>query len=125
MSLIQTMRGASAFRRNLRKMGAKFGSKTLANKSKTSKRKGLRGGVFAKKAVLDTDYLLRALDSVGKTKIKPGGFKPFGIGRSKGLAARGAARAQFAKRYPKTDMALGASGYVAAGGIGAWLADDD
>lgn len=116
MSLIQTMRGASAFRRAMRKK--------LKMKTKTSKRKGLRGGVLAKKQVLDTDYLIRALDSVGKTKLKPGGFKPFGVGRSKGLAARGAARAQFAKRYPKTDMAMGASGYVAAGAVGAWLDDD-
>jgi len=124
MSLIQTMRGASAFRRNLRKMGSKFGSKGLAKKGLKHKRKGLRGGMLAKKQVLDTDYLIRALDSVGKTKLKPGGFKPFGVGRSKGLAARGAARAQFAKRYPKTDMAMGASGYVAAGAVGAWLDDD-
>ena len=116
MSLIQTMRGASAFRRAMRKK--------LKMKTKPSKRKGLRGGVLAKKQVLDTDYLIRALDSVGKTKLKPGGFKPFGVGRSKGLAARGAARAQFAKRYPKTDMAMGASGYVAAGAVGAWLDDD-
>jgi len=110
------MRGASAFRRAMRKK--------LKMKTKTSKRKGLRGGAFAKKQVLETDYVLRALDSVGKTKLKPGGFKPFGVGRSKGLAARGAARAQFAKRYPKTDMAMGASGYVAAGAVGAWLDDD-
>lgn len=116
MSLIQTMRGASAFRRAVRKK--------LKLKTKTPKRKGLRGGAFAKKQVLERDYVLRALDSVGKTKYKPGGFKPFGVGRSKGLAASGAARAQFAKRYPKTDMALGASGYVAAGAVGAWLDDD-
>lgn len=116
MSLIKSMQFSSALRRGIRKK--------LGTKPKKPKKPGLRGGMFAKKQAIDTAFLLRGLDSVGKTKFKKGGFGPFATGRSKGIFTKGAASAQFAKRYPKTDMALGASGYVAAGAVGAWLDDD-
>ena len=55
MSLINVMARASKFRRTLRKAGSKIGLKGVKN------RKGLRGGMWAKKGAICAAYNVKAM----------------------------------------------------------------
>ena len=59
MSLVKVMAGASKFRRLLRKKGSKIGIK--GNVGRTAQKKGLRGGMWAKKGVIGAAYNSEAL----------------------------------------------------------------
>ena len=68
MGLIKVMAGASKFRRFLRKRGSKIGLKGVKN------RKGLRGGMWAKKGAIGAAYNSEALRA-GMTLGAKGGAK--------------------------------------------------
>ena len=116
MSLIKAVQFASRIRKKYKKY-------------KKPKRKGLRGGMWAKKQAISGAYSISALGAAGQMakmhKVK--GLtttQRFGKGRALGHKAVGEARAHFAKRYPKTDVALGLGKVAAIGATGAWLLND-
>ena len=123
MSLIRVMAEASKFRRLLRKKGSKIGSKGI------KKRKSLRGGMWAKKSAIDKAYAYSTIGSLGPMHKyanvrKMTKTQRFGLGRGAATFAKGSGKAHFAKRYPKTDIALGAGKVAAIGVTGAWLLND-
>ena len=115
MSLIRVMAEASKFRRLLRKKGSKIGLKGI------KKRKGLRGGMWAKKGVIGAAYNVQGfkvgLAAHGKKKL-------FGKAYGASHALKGQAIGQFAKRYPKTQFGIQAGKVAAIAGTGAWLLND-
>ena len=118
MGLIKVMAGASKFRRFLRKRGSKIGLKGVKN------RKGLRGGMWAKKGAIGAAYNSEALRA-GMTLGAKGGKKNFGKAYGYGHALKGQAIGQFAKRYPKTQMGIQAGKVAGIGALGAWILNDD
>ena len=116
MSLIKAMQFASRFRKKFKKY-------------KKPKRQGLRGGMWAKKQAISGAYSISALGAAGQmakmNKIRGlTSTQRFGKGRALGHKAVGESRAHFAKRYPKTDVALGLGKVAAIGGAGAWILND-
>ena len=115
MSLIRVMAEASKFRRLLRKKGSKIGLKGI------KKRKGLRGGMWAKKGVIGAAYNVQGfkvgLATQGKKKL-------WGKGYGAAHALKGQAIGQFAKRYPKTQFGIQAGKVAAIAGTGAWILND-
>ena len=116
MSLIKAMQFASRIRKKYKKY-------------KKPKRQGLRGGMWAKKQAISGAYSISALGAAGQmakmNKIRGlTSTQRFGKGRALGHKAVGEARAHFAKRYPKTDVALGLGKVAAIGATGAWLLND-
>ena len=111
------MAEASRFRRLLRKKGSNIG------KGGIKKRKGLRGGMWAKKGAIGAAYNVNAM----RAGIKMGRAKKPNIGAAYGYghAAKGAAIGQFAKRYPKTQFGIQAGKVAAIAGTGAWILNDD
>ena len=117
MSLIKAMQFASRFRKRYK----------LSRKPKS---KGLKGGMWAKKSAIDKAYGFSAIGGLGKmhkyaNAKKMSQTRRFGLGRGAGLYAKGSARAHFAKRYPKTDIAIGAGKVAGIGALGAWILNDD
>ena len=116
MSLVKVMAEASKLRRFLRKRGSKVGLKNI------TKRKGLRGGMWAKKGVIGAAYNAQAfkmgMASAGK-KVKYG--RVYGASH----ALKGQAIGQFAKRYPKTQFGIQAGKVAGIGALGAWILNDD
>ena len=116
MSLIKAMQFASRVRKKYKKY-------------KKPKRKGLRGGMWAKKQAISGAYSISALGAAGQmakmNKIRGlTSIQRFGRGRALGHKAVGEARAHFAKRYPKTDVALGLGKVAGIGVAGAWILND-
>ena len=116
MSLIKAMQFASRVRKKYKKY-------------KKPKRQGLRGGMWAKKQAISGAYSISALGAAGhlaKSGRAAGltSTQRFGRGRGLGHKAVGESRAHFAKRYPKTDVALGVGKVAAIGATGAWLLND-
>ena len=123
MSLIKVMAQASKFRRHLRRAGGKIGLRNL------KKRKGLRGGMWAKKQAISGAYSISALGAAGQmakmNKIRGlTSTQRFGKGRALGHKAVGESRAHFAKRYPKTQFGIGATKVAGIGATGAWILND-
>tara|TARA_X000000368_G_C22945092_1_gene673978 strand:+ start:201 stop:590 length:390 start_codon:yes stop_codon:yes gene_type:complete len=123
MSLVKTLASASKFRRTLRKAGSKIGLKGVKN------RKGLRGGMWAKKGAIGAAYNVKAMRAgmamgakAGKTGAKSA---PYGKAYGYGHALRGQAIGHFAKRYPKTQFAIQAGKVASIGALGAWILNDD
>ena len=119
MSLVKTLQFASRFRK---KMGMK--------KLRKPKKPGLRGGMFAKRATINMAYGLRGLHGISKFQRsknarKGGAFGAFATGRGIGHGISGQARAHFARRYPKTDFAMGTAKVAGIGALGAWILNDD
>ena len=124
MSLIKAMQFASKFRK---KMGK--GKGPFSRLSKRPKRQGLRGGMWAKKSAIDKAYAYSTIGSLGPMHKyanihKMTKTQRFGLGRGAATFAKGSGKAHFAKRYPKTDIALGAGKVAAIGVTGAWLLND-
>jgi len=119
MGLIKVMAGASKFRRFLRKRGSKIGLKGVKN------RKGLRGGMWAKKGAIGAAYNSEALRAGMTLGAKGGAKKNFGKAYGYGHALKGQAIGQFAKRYPKTQMGIQAGKVAGIGALGAWILNDD
>ena len=117
MSLVKVMAEASRFRRLLRKKGSNIG------KGGIKKRKGLRGGMWAKKGAIGAAYNVNAM----RAGIKMGRAKKPNIGAAYGYghAAKGAAIGQFAKRYPKTQFGIQTAKVAGIGALGAWILNDD
>ena len=122
MGFVKAMGAASKFRRFLRKRGSKIGLK--GNVGRSSKGKGLRGGMWAKKGVIGATYNSEALRA-GMTLGAKGGKKNFGKAYGYGHALKGQAIGQFAKRYPKTQMGIQAGKVAGIGALGAWILNDD
>ena len=126
MSLVKVMAGASKFRRLLRKKGSKIGIK--GNVGRTAQKKGLRGGMWAKKGVIGAAYnseALRAGLHMGAKAGRRGKKPPLGAAYGYGHAMKGAAIGHFAKRYPKTQFAIQAGKVASIGALGAWILNDD
>lgn len=121
MSLIKVMGEASKLRRFLRKRGSKIGLK--GNVGRSAKKKGLRGGMFAKKGVIGAAYNAQAF----KMGMAAGASKKPSWGRIYGAshALKGQAIGQFAKRYPKTQFGIQAGKVAGIGALGAWILNDD
>jgi len=123
MSLIKVMAGASKFRRTLRKAGSNIG------KGGIKKRKGLRGGMWAKKGVIGAAYNSEALRAGMAMGSRGAGFKgkksPIGAAYGYGHALKGQAIGHFAKRYPKTQFAIQSGKVASIGALGAWILNDD
>ena len=121
MSLIKVMGEASKLRRFLRKRGSKIGLK--GNVGRSAKKKGLRGGMFAKKGVIGAAYNAQAF----KMGMAAGSSKKPSWGRIYGAshALKGQAIGQFAKRYPKTQFGIQAGKVAGIGALGAWILNDD
>ena len=122
MGLIKVMAGASKFRRFLRKRGSKIGLKGVKN------RKGLRGGMWAKKGAIGAAYnseAMRAGFTMGARSRATGKKAPFGKAYGYGHALKGQAIGQFAKRYPKTQFGIQAGKVAGIGALGAWILNDD
>ena len=117
MSLIKVMAGASKFRRLLRKGGSNIGLKGVKN------RKGLRGGMWAKKGVIGAAYNSKAF----RTGMAMGASKKPKMGAAYGYghALKGQAIGHFAKRYPKTQFAIQSGKVASIGALGAWILNDD
>ena len=109
------MAEASRFRRLLRKNGSNIG------KGGIKKRKGLRGGMWAKKGAIGAAYNIQGfkvgLAAHGKKKL-------FGKAYGASHALKGQAIGQFAKRYPKTQFGIQAGKVAAIAGTGAWILND-
>jgi hypothetical protein len=119
MSLIKVMAGASKFRRLLRKSGSTIGLKNI------KKRKGLRGGMWAKKGVIGAAYNSEALRAGIRMGARGGKKPPFGKAYGYGHALKGQAIGHFAKRYPKTQFAIQTGKVASIGALGAWILNDD
>ena len=119
MSLIKVMARASKFRRTLRKAGSTIGLKGV------KKRKGLRGGMWAKKGVIGAAYNSEALRAGMAMGAKGGKKPPFGKAYGYGHALKGQAIGHFAKRYPKTQFAIQTGKVASIGALGAWILNDD
>ncbi len=116
------MASASKFRRTLRKAGSTIGLKNI------KKRKGLRGGMWAKKGVIGAAYNseeLRAGLHMGKKAGRRGKKPPLGAAYGYGHALKGQAIGHFAKRYPKTQFAIQSGKVASIGALGAWILNDD
>ena len=119
MSLVKTLQFASRFRK---KMGMK--------KLRKPKKPGLRGGMQAKRSAINMAYGFKGLEGISrfsKSKFakKKGAFGAFATGRGIGHGISGQARAHFARRYPKTDFAMGTAKVAGIGALGAWILNDD
>ena len=124
MSLIKAMQFASKLRKKLKTKHPVF--KKFSVKPK---RKGLRGGMWAKRSAINQAYGWSTMGNVGQMHKyanikKMSQTQRFGLGRGAGLYARGTARAHFAKRYPKTDIGIGAAKVAGIGALGAWILND-
>ena len=119
MSLIKVMAEASRFRRTLRKAGSTIGTKNI------KKRKGLRGGMWAKKQAIGAAYNVKALRAGIAMGARGGKKAPFGKAYGYGHALKGQAIGHFAKRYPKTQFGIQAGKVAGIGALGAWILNDD
>ena len=119
MSLINVMARASKFRRTLRKAGSTIGTKNI------KKRKGLRGGMWAKKQAIGAAYNVKALRAGIAMGARGGKKAPFGKAYGYGHALKGQAIGHFAKRYPKTQFGIQAGKVAGIGALGAWILNDD
>ena len=119
MSLVKTLASASKFRRTLRKAGSKIGLKGVKS------RKGLRGGMWAKKQAIGAAYNVKAMRAGFAMGAKGGKKPPFGKAYGYGHALKGQAIGHFAKRYPKTQFAIQAGKVASIGALGAWILNDD
>ena len=119
MSLVKAMAEASKFRRTLRKAGSKIGLKGVKN------RKGLRGGMWAKKGAIGAAYNVKAMKAGMAMGAKGEKKPPFGKAYGYGHALKGQAIGHFAKRYPKTQFAIQAGKVASIGALGAWILNDD
>ena len=123
MSLVKVMAGASKFRRLLRKKGSKIGIK--GNVGRSAQKKGLRGGMWAKKQAIGAAYNVKAMRAGFAMGQKGGKKAPFGKAYGYGHALKGQAIGHFAKRYPKTQFAIQAGKVASIGALGAWILNDD
>ena len=123
MSLVKAMASASKFRRTLRKAGSTIGLKNI------KKRKGLRGGMWAKKQAIGAAYNVKAMRAgmaMGSGAAKSGAKSPpWGKAYGYGHALKGQAIGHFAKRYPKTQFGIQAGKVASIGALGAWILNDD
>jgi len=119
MSLVKTLASASKFRRTLRKAGSKIGLKGVKS------RKGLRGGMWAKKQAIGAAYNVKAMRAGMAMGAKGGKKAPFGKAYGYGHALKGQAIGHFAKRYPKTQFAIQSGKVASIGALGAWILNDD
>ena len=119
MSLVKAMASASKFRRTLRKAGSTIGTKNI------KKRKGLRGGMWAKKQAIGAAYNVKALRAGIAMGARGGKKAPFGKAYGYGHALKGQAIGHFAKRYPKTQFGIQAGKVAGIGALGAWILNDD
>ena len=119
MSLVKTLASASKFRRTLRKAGSTIGLKNI------KKRKGLRGGMWAKKQAIGAAYNVKAMRAGFAMGAKGGKKPPFGKAYGYGHALKGQAIGHFAKRYPKTQFAIQSGKVASIGALGAWILNDD
>ena len=119
MSLVKTLASASKFRRTLRKAGSNIGLKGI------KKRKGLRGGMWAKKQAIGAAYNVKAMRAGFAMGQKGGKKAPFGKAYGYGHALKGQAIGHFAKRYPKTQFGIQAGKVAGIGALGAWILNDD
>ena len=119
MSLVKTLASASKFRRTLRKAGSTIGLKGI------KKRKGLRGGMWAKKQAIGAAYNVKAMRAGMAMGARGGKKPPFGKAYGYGHALKGQAIGHFAKRYPKTQFAIQAGKVASIGALGAWILNDD
>ena len=119
MSLVKTLASASKFRRTLRKAGSTIGTKNI------KKRKGLRGGMWAKKQAIGAAYNVKALRAGIAMGARGGKKAPFGKAYGYGHALKGQAIGHFAKRYPKTQFAIQSGKVASIGALGAWILNDD
>ena len=119
MSLVKTLASASKFRRTLRKAGSNIGLKGI------KKRKGLRGGMWAKKQAIGAAYNVKAMRAGFAMGQKGGKKAPFGKAYGYGHALKGVAIGHFAKRYPKTQFAIQSGKVASIGALGAWILNDD
>ena len=119
MSLVKTLASASKFRRTLRTAGATIGTKNI------KKRKGLRGGMWAKKQAIGAAYNVKALRAGIAMGARGGKKAPFGKAYGYGHALKGQAIGHFAKRYPKTQFGIQAGKVAGIGALGAWILNDD
>ena len=119
MSLVKTLASASKFRRTLRKAGANIGLKGI------KKRKGLRGGMWAKKQAIGAAYNVKAMRAGFAMGQKGGKKAPFGKAYGYVHALIGVAIGHFAKRYPKTQFAIQSGKVASIGALGAWILNDD
>ena len=122
MSLVKVMAEASKLRRFLRKRGSKIGLK--GNVGRSAKKKGLRGGMFAKKGVIGAAYNAQAF-KMGMAAGASRGKKNFGRMYGASHALKGQAIGHFAKRYPKTQFGIQAGKVAGIGALGAWILNDD
>ena len=119
MSLVKTLASASKFRRTLRKAGSNIGLKGVKS------RKGLRGGMWAKKQAIGAAYNVKAMRAGMAMGARGGKKPPFGKAYGYGHALKGQAIGHFAKRYPKTQFAIQAGKVASIGALGAWILNDD
>ena len=119
MSLVKTLASASKFRRTLRKAGSTIGLKNI------KKRKGLRGGMWAKKQAIGAAYNVKAMRAGIAMGARGGKKAPFGKAYGYGHALKGQAIGHFAKRYPKTQFAIQSGKVASIGALGAWILNDD
>ena len=123
MSLVKTMASASKFRRTLRKAGSTIGLKNI------KKRKGLRGGMWAKKQAITGAYNIKAMKAgmaMGAKSAQSGAKSPpWGKAYGYGHALKGQSIGHFAKRYPKTQFAIQSGKVASIGALGAWILNDD
>ena len=119
LSLVKTLASASKFRRTLRKAGSKIGLKGVKS------RKGLRGGMWAKKQAIGAAYNVKALRAGIAMGARGGKKAPFGKAYGYGHALKGQAIGHFAKRYPKTQFAIQSGKVASIGALGAWILNDD
>jgi hypothetical protein len=119
MSLVKTLASASKFRRTLRKAGSKIGLKGVKS------RKGLRGGMWAKKQAIGAAYNVKAMRAGMAMGARGGKKAPFGKAYGYGHALKGQAIGHFAKRYPKTQFAIQSGKVASIGALGAWILNDD
>ena len=119
MSLVKTLASASKFRRTLRKAGSTIGTKNI------KKRKGLRGGMWAKKQAIGAAYNVKALRAGIAMGARGGKKAPFGKAYGYGHALKGQAIGHFAKRYPKTQFGIQAGKVAGIGALGAWILNVD
>jgi len=122
MGLVKVMAEASKLRRFLRTRGSKIGLK--GNVGRSAKKKGLRGGMWAKKGVIGAAYNAQGL-KMGMAAGASKGKKNFGKLYGAGHALKGQAIGQFAKRYPKTQFGIQAGKVAGIGALGAWILNDD
>ena len=117
-SLIKLMAQSSKLRRGLKKAGHKIPKMSFGT------RKGLRGGIFAKRQAIQAAHNVEGLIKKRVLKKMYGakkGAQQF-YGYSKLL--QGSARGHFGRRYPKTQMAFGATKVAGIGAAGAWILND-